>query len=43
VTAHLETILDGNLAVMSLCYFAGLATVFLFLTARWLEAARWRA
>lgn len=40
VTEHLEAILSGNVALMNVTYFVGLATVFLFLTARRLAARR---
>ncbi len=43
VNEHLTAILDGLLAPMDVMYFVGLTAIFLFLTARWLEAARWRA
>lgn len=43
VTEHIEGLLSGNIAPMNVVYFGMLATAFLFLTARMLEARRWRA
>jgi ABC-2 type transport system permease protein len=43
VMEHVSAILNGNIALMNAVYFVSLTSVFLFLTARALEARRWRA
>lgn len=43
VAEHVAAVLGGSISPMNIFYFVGLVVVFLFLTARVLEARRWRA
>jgi gliding motility-associated transport system permease protein len=43
IMEHISAILDGNVAPMNLVYFLALTVLFLFFTARSLEARRWNA
>jgi ABC-2 type transport system permease protein len=43
VTEHIEGLLSGDIAPMNFMYFVAMAAIFLFLSARMLEARRWRA
>lgn len=43
VSEHVSMLLSGNIAPMNVVYFLALSFAFLFLTARVLEARRWRA
>lgn len=43
VVPHVEAFLKGSIGAINLLYFPMLAVLFLFMTARLLEARRWRA
>jgi ABC-2 type transport system permease protein len=43
VTEHINGLLSGNIAPMNVAYFLVLAVAGLFVTARLLEARRWRS